>query len=73
MVKEEISTEQPKTRWAIAPDWFQENHRSISVLVRNYLCPKCTKQLSSKKKKDSPEALIAAIKTCCSHVPGLHQ
>ena len=69
MVKEEISIEQPKTRWAIAPDWFQENHRSISVLVQNYLCPKCDKQLSAKGKKESPDALMSAINKCCSRAP----
>jgi len=67
--KEEISTEQPKTRWAIALDWFQQNNRSISPLIQYYLCPKCAKQLSSKAKESSPEALMSTIKKCCSQAP----
>lgn len=69
MVKEEISTEPPKTRWSINLDWFQQNHRSISVLVQNYVCPKCDKQLSAKGKKESANALMQAIKNCCSRAP----
>ena len=44
MDQEEIITELQDTRWAIALDWFQQNNRSISVLVTDYLCPKCAKQ-----------------------------
>ena len=69
MVEEEISTESPTTRWAIALDWFQQNNRSISALIREYLCPKCAKQLSAKGKENSPDALMSAIKDCCSHTP----
>ena len=69
MAKEETSTEQPKTRWAIAPDWFQQSNRSISALIQSYLCPKCAKRLSAKRKMESPDAILSAIQDCCSRVP----
>ncbi len=69
MDNEEISTELPKTYWIIALDWFQQNNRSVSALIQNYLCPKCAKQLSAKGKENSPDALMSAIKDCCSHTP----
>jgi hypothetical protein len=67
--QEEISTEQPKTYWTIALDWFHQNNRSISALIQDYLCPKCAKQLSAKGEENSPDALMSAIKNCCSHTP----
>ena len=69
MDKEEINTEQPNTYWAIALDWFQQNDRSISALIQDYLCPKCAKQLSAEGKENPPDALLATIRDCCSHVP----
>ena len=69
MGEEEIVAEKPKTRWFIAQDWFQQNNRSISPLLQNYLCPKCAKKLSSGKKENSPDVLMAAIRDCCSHTP----
>jgi hypothetical protein len=51
-------------------DWFQQNNRSISILLQTYLCPKCAKRLSAKRKDNSPESLMTAIKDCCSHAPG---
>jgi len=70
MAKEEVITELPKTRWAIALDWFQQNNRSISTLIHDYLCPKCAKQLSAEGKENSPDALMSTIQDCCSHTPG---
>ena len=69
MAKEEVSTELPKTRWAIALDWFQQNNRSISALIHDYLCPNCAKQLSADGKENSPDALMSTIQACCSHTP----
>jgi hypothetical protein len=66
---DEISTEQPKTSWAIALDWFPQNNRSASALIQNYLCPKCAKQLSAEGKEISPDTLMTTIKDCCSHTP----
>jgi len=67
--KEEISTEQPKTCWSIAPDWFQQNNRSISALIQDCLCPKCAKQLSAEGKENPPDVLLSTIRDCCSHAP----
>lgn len=67
--KEEVSIEPPKTRWAIALDWFQQNNRSISSLLQNHLCPKCAKRLSTEGKENSPDVLMATVKDCCSQVP----
>jgi hypothetical protein len=67
--KEEVSTELPKTRWAIDLDWFQQNNRSISALIRDYLCPKCAKQLSAEGKENSPDIIMSTIQDCCSHTP----
>lgn len=69
MDKEEISTEQPKTYWCIALDWFPQNNRSISASVQGYLCPKCAKQLSAKGKENAPDTLMATVQDCCSHAP----
>lgn len=70
MAKEIISDEPTKTHWAIALDWFQQNNRSISVLIENYLCPKCASRLSAEGKENSPEALMPTIHDCCSQTPG---
>jgi len=69
MAEERKSDKTIKTQWAIALDWFQENNRSISALIENYLCPKCAEQLNDKGKENSPEALISTIQNCCSHSP----
>jgi hypothetical protein len=68
--EEEVSTEPLKTHWAIALDWFQQNNRSISALIRDYLCPKCAKKLTADKKESSPDVLMSTIQDCCSHTPG---
>jgi len=68
--KEEISTDQPKTRWFIDVDWYVQNNRSLYTLAQSYLCPDCTKQLSKEGKEISVDALLSTIKDCCSHAPG---
>jgi hypothetical protein len=55
--KEEVTTE-------------QINNRSIQALIQGYLCPKCAQKLKADKKYSSPDALMAAIQTCCSRTPG---
>jgi hypothetical protein len=42
----------------------------MATLTQSYLCPKCAKRLSAKGKSGSPEALMSAIKSCCSRAPG---
>ena len=67
--KEEETDELPKTRWAIDLAWFQQNDRSISVLIKGYLCPNCAKKFSTGEKEHTPKALMSAIKSCCSRAP----
>lgn len=69
MDKQGISAEQPKTRWSIDLEWYQQNNRSLSALARCCLCPKCTKQLSAKGKETSIRDLLSTIKNCCSRSP----
>lgn len=69
MDKEETGTELSKKRWAIALDWFPQHNRSISVLIKDYVCPECTKKLGAKGKQPTPEALITTIHKCCSRKP----
>ena len=66
---EDISTDQPKPRWFIDLDWYQQNNRSISALAKGYLCAKCHKQLSAEGKEISESDLLSTIKDCCSHAP----
>jgi len=57
-----------ETRWAIAPDWFPANHRSMEVLLKDRLCARCAGKLSDKK-EPAPKALLATIQNCCSKSP----
>ena len=70
MAKEKTTAEPTITRWAIALDWFHENNRSISAIIKDYLCPRCAKQLSAEGKEASTESLMSAIQGCCSQSPG---
>ena len=69
MNKEETTTEEKSTRWAIALEWFPQNNRSITVLIQDYLCPECASKLNKKGKEVTPEKLIATIQNCCSQTP----
>ena len=66
---EEVSVEQEEPRWAIDPDWFEANNRSLLALVRCGLCSKCRKRLDSEKKWGSLADLMTAIRGCCSNEP----
>jgi hypothetical protein len=68
-VAEEEITEQPKARWFIDLGWFQQNSRSISVLLESRLCAKCRKQLDAGGKKPTDIKLLSKIKDCCSQAP----
>ena len=59
---------QEKTSWFIALDWFTQNNRSFSTLVRDYLCPNCARKLSEKGKAESPDAILSTITDCCAQV-----
>jgi hypothetical protein len=63
--EDQINTEPIKTRWAIDLDWFQQNSRSIVVLLTDYLCPKCAKKLNIGEKEHPPEVLLNTIQKCC--------
>jgi hypothetical protein len=68
MPKVQTESQTAEARWAIALDWFSLNHRSASVLVKDYLCPACVKRL--KDKKEPPlKALFTSIESCCSQTP----
>jgi len=69
MDEEEISTDQPKPRWFIDLDWYQQSNRSFSTLAQGYLCAKCSKQLSTEGKEVSEDELLATIKDCCANDP----
>jgi hypothetical protein len=64
--KEDTGARLSETRWAIALEWFPQNSRSLPVLIKDYLCPECSRKISSKGKQPSPETLIATIHKCCS-------
>jgi hypothetical protein len=68
MAKEQIEVQPAEIRWSIALDWFSLNHRSASVLVKDYLCPDCARRLSTKK-EPALKALCASIESCCSQTP----
>ena len=67
---EEASIEQEETRWAIDPDWFEANSRSLLALVKSSLCSKCRKRLDSGGKWGSLDDLMTAVRGCCSSEPG---
>ncbi len=66
---EEASVEQEEPRWAIDPDWFEANSRSLPALVRSSLCSKCRKRLASEIKWGSLDDLMTNVRECCSNEP----
>jgi len=66
---EEVSVEEEELRWAIDPDWFEANNRSLLALVRSSLCSKCRKRLDSEKKWGSLKDLMNTVRKCCSNEP----
>ena len=66
----EITADIPTTRWAIAQDWFDENNRSISDMLKGCLCSKCADKLCSGEKVSPPKTMIEAIQNCCSQSHG---
>jgi len=67
---EDISTDQLRLCWFIDFDWYQQSNRSLSFLVRNYLCPMCRERLKSGGAEISASNLLSTIKDCCSKTPG---
>jgi len=68
--EEKTSAEQPRTRWFIGLDWYQQHNRSLPVLAQSYLCPKCAEKLSAGEGEPSIDTLLATISGCCSGAPG---
>ncbi len=64
-----MSTDQPKPRWFIDLDWYQQNNRSFSTLAQGYLCAKYHKQLNAEEKEISSDELLSTIKDCCGNNP----
>lgn len=69
MAREKINIDQPKTCWFIDLGWFQQNTRSISVLVESRLCARCHKQLAAEGKEPADLELLSMVKDCCSQAP----
>jgi hypothetical protein len=55
-----------ETRWAIDLKWMQLNNRSLSVLARDALCPKCQKKLKVDVSEAKAADLLKATQSCCS-------
>ena len=69
-MNKKIGTDQPKPRWFIDLDWYQQNNRSFLTLAQNYLCSKCRKKLDAKGKTISETELLSTIKDCCAKESG---
>jgi len=67
---EDISTDQPRPRWFIDPDWYQQNKRSFFALAQRFLCSKCHEQLKAEQEEIAVADLLSAIRDCCSKSPG---
>jgi len=63
------TNEYQDTNWAISLDWFDENNRSATLMIKEYLCPKCAGESQGKKKPESPQDMIARIQKCCANTP----
>jgi len=69
MDEEDISTDQPKPRWYIDFNWFQQNNRSLSALIQDYPCAKRSEQLNDRKRGLSEAKFLSIIKECCADDP----
>lgn len=57
---------QSEDKWVIDLDWLTNNDRSLTVMVTEYLCPKCRKKLKVDRTEIQPLEILKSIKTCCS-------
>lgn len=57
------------SRWFIDNTWFEQNSRSLSILVQRCLCTKCYQKLKPDSQFVSIERLMKAVKDCCSKEP----
>ena len=70
MTKDDISTEQPLTRWFIDSNWYSERGRSLSALLQGCLCDDCRKKMSKESSPISDMELLAKIRECCHQSDG---
>lgn len=66
-MKDEIGTDQPKTRWFIDPNCYPERGRSISVLLQGCLCDECRKELAREGNQAPDSELHNRIRECSNH------
>jgi len=69
MNKENISFDQPRPRWFIDLDWYQQNNRSFFTLARSRMCPRCHERLKGGEGEIPASDILATIKNCCCQVP----
>ncbi len=65
MTKDDISTDQSRTRWFIDFDWYPQRGRSISPLLYGCLCDACRKKLGKEGNPASDAELLNRIRECC--------
>jgi hypothetical protein len=68
MPEEQKNAPAEETLWAIAPDWYPQNGRSIIALLKSYLCAGCAVRAGDKK-EPTLKALLANIQSCCAKEP----
>ncbi|HET6478097.1 MAG TPA: hypothetical protein VFF92_03355, partial [Dehalococcoidales bacterium] len=66
MTKDDISTDQTRTRWFIDLDWYPQRGRSISALLQDCLCDGCRKKLDKAGSQTSDAELLNRIRECCN-------
>ncbi len=67
MTKDDISTDQTRTRWFIDLDWYPQRGRSIAALLQGCLCDSCRKKLNKEDHQTSDAELLNRIRECCNH------
>jgi hypothetical protein len=68
MPEKQKSATSKEGRWSINLDWYSQNQRSATVLVKDYLCRNCARQVGDKK-GPTLNSLMATIHKCCSQEP----
>lgn len=66
MTKDDISTDQTRTRWFIDLDWYPQRGRSIAALLQSCLCDGCRKKLNKEGAQTSDAKLLNRIRECCN-------
>jgi hypothetical protein len=71
MPEEQKNAPAEETHWAIDLDWYPQNGRSMTALLKTYLCAGCAKRTGDKGDKKEPtlKVLLANIQRCCAKEP----